>query len=476
MADVDAGEKPAFGIVEVSTGQLVSDPGEELGDVSRPEETVLWSPDSKAYALTSRVGTRHLGTFLYRWDGKAFVRATWEGGGRLESLADAEMDKDKVTQGLPADAALGRCIRGDDLAERWLDPNRIILTRVQEYLADDEENGAIVTGGSRVIVRWDGASSSYRIERELAAPAPRPPYAEDAGAYDVVQSDQNGDDPNARTLTVTHRETGKSLTFEAENWLTVPYILASTDEWPQLELLSHGPAEFQLRRLYRVVDGAYRCARIDETTRRADQAPEAAARIEIEPGFAVYHLGTRIPEDGDSGTYESFQTETPSPDEKWKAVFTYHPQYLQRAEIVSADGGDEPTILYDFDDGEGGPETVASVLWSPDSASFALFLQNGPRLGYTLLYRASNRVWSQAARPEIDYGFLKGLRSADATWGTQLEQPLWWNSPGELVVELSGHFLGEKGFDYRALATMTWNEDGKPAGISVVEQAVGTSD
>lgn len=460
--EVDSGKRPAFGIVETATGDLVSDPGENLGDASRPEETILWAPDSLSYALTSRVGTRHLDTFLYRWDGKAFVRARWEGAGRIEALADLKMEKDKARLGVPSDTGLGQCLRGDDLAERWLDPERLILGCVEEYHVAHGDRGGVVRGDARALVRWDEASEAYVIERELHAPDPWPLRVEDAGSFEVVQADRGGEEANARIITVTQRERGQSKRLEAENWLTAPVIIEHGNDWPQLELVSHGPDEFQMRRLYRVVDGAYRCVRIAELTRRSDQAPEDAPLFEIEPGLSAFLLRDHPVPPGGTDVYESFQTERPSPDGKWKAVFTYHPQYLQRAEIAAADGSGEAEILYDFDSGEGGVETIASVLWSPDSSAFALYLQDGPRAGHTLLHRRVEGVWSQTAMPEVNYEFL-GKGGSPAAWGVRLEQPLWWNGGRELVLELSGHFRGDDGFDYRALAILTWNEAGEPA-------------
>lgn len=462
-ASYDAGEKPAFGIIEVSTAKLVSNPMEELGNPYRPEETILWAPDSQAYALTSRVGTRHLATFLYRWDGSSFVLANWEDDSLLETKADAELRKEMVSLGFSADTGLGRCIRGDGLAERWLDPHRIVVTSVQEYLVGDDQREEVVGGSSRAIVKWNDASSSYRIERELAVREPWPYPVEDAGSYEVIQSDRGGDDPNARVFTIRHRENGESKQFEAENWLSSPVLLESYGGWPQLELVSHGPTGFIMRRLYRLVDGDYHCVRLDEFTRLSHQAPEGAQLVEMGLDSSAYFIRTRAPEAGGTDTYESFQTESMSPDGKWTATFLYHPQYLQRAEIVAADASGDPINLYDFDGGEGGTETVASVIWSPDSTAFALYLQDGPRAGYTLLYRLSNTVWSQTAMPAIEYDFLKPAHESGTVLQVQRERPLWWNGPRELIIELSGHLHSdEEAPDYRAFAALSWDDKGKP--------------
>ncbi len=466
--EVDSGRRPAFGIIEVSTGNLVSDPAEPLGDASRPEETILWAPDSLSYALTSRVGTRHLDSFLYRWDGKAFVRATWEGAGRIEALADDSLEADIAAQGLPKSAGLGQCLRGDDLPERWLDPSRLILSCIEEYSVGDEHHGGIASGNGRAIVRWDEASHSYQIERELLPTTPWPARVEDAGAYELIQEDKGGEE-SLKVITVKHRETGKSHRFEAENHLTSPIPLAHANDRPQLELVSRGPEGFEMRRLFRFTGSEYRCVRILELTHLVRQAQEDAPLFEIEAGYTAAILRDRVVAPDDPVSYESFQTESPSPDGKWKAVFTYHLQCLQRVEIVPADGIVEPTVIHDFDEGLHGPDTTAEPLWSPDGSALAVYLQDGPRVGSTLLYREHKRVWSEAEMPEIDYAFLKEALEQEIPWGQQLVQPIFWKSPRELVVDLVGHFRGDRGFDYRAIATLSWDELGKPLACVSVE-------
>jgi hypothetical protein len=463
-ADYDAGKRPAFGIVETATGRLVSNPQEDLGDPTRPEETILWAPDSLSYALTSRVGTRHLDTFLYRWDGTSFVRAKWEGDGTLEESADLEMEKDIAALGLPADSGLGQCIRGDDLAERWLDPSRLVLTCVLEYSVGNEDRGGIARGESRAIVKWDEPSQSYQIERALENAPPRVPAIGDGSPLEVKQTDRPGDDPNARTIVVRHRESGETKSFDAENWMTSPTVKIEANGWPQIELVSHGPSGFVWHRLYRLIDGAYRCHRIEELTRHAGQAPEGAPLVEVSPGNSLFLIRSRRFQEGDPESFESFQTESLSPDGKWKTVSTYHPQYLQRVAIVDAEESAEPVVIYDFDDGDGWIDAAPEVLWRPDGGAFAFYLQEGPRVSRTLLYRRTDRVWSESPTSEIDYGFLKDPIESGATWGHQHERPLWWKGEGELMLELSGFFKGDDGIDYLAHALLRWNENGDPVG------------
>lgn len=462
--DYDAGKKPAFGIIEVATGKLVSNPDEDLGDPYRPEESILWAPDSLSYALTTRVGTRHLDTFLYRWDGTSFVRAQWEGDGTIESWADETVAAALPGLGFSDAARRGETVAGDGLGERWLDPHRIILTDVQECLISEGDREEVVTGSARAIVRWDEASQSFQIERRLDIAPPRVPGVDEETLFDVTQSDLPGDDPTAKRLVVRHRETGESMAFEAENWMSAPTLKVEVNGWPQIELVSRGPSEFLWHRLYRFMDGAYRCYRIEEFTRQASQAPEGAPLIEVSPGHSLFLIRSRLFRDGDPETFESFQTESLSPDGAWKTVSTFTPQYLQRVEIVDAKGATEAVVIYDFDNGDGWVDAICETVWRPDSATFAFYLQEGPRVSSTLLYHRSDRVWSAAPMPEIDYGFLQPAIDNGATWGHQHERPLWWRNDRELMLELSGFFKGEDGIDYSAHSVLRWNEKGEPAG------------
>jgi hypothetical protein len=466
--DYDAGKRPAFGIIETATGKLVSHPEEDLGDAYRPEETILWAPDSLSYALTSRVGTRHLDTFLYRWDGSSFVRAKWEGDGIIEGWADEEVNAAMRGLGFTDEASRGRTIAGDGLSERWLGPDRLILADVQDCLVGEGDREEAVTGSARALVKWDETSQSYQIESRLSIAPPRVPDRGEATPFEVTQTDRPGDDPNAKTIMIRHRESGETKSFEAGNWMTAPTVKVEANGWPQIELVSHGPAEFLWHRLYRVIDGTYRCYRIEELTRHASQAPEGAPEIEFEPGYSLFLIRSRSFKDGDSETFESFQTESLSPNGEWKTVSTFTPQYLQRVEVVAVKESSEPVVIYDFDNGDGWVNAISETLWRPDSGAFAFYLQEGPRASSTLLYQRSDRVWSEAPMPEIDYGFLKEAIESGATWGHQHERPRWWKDEGELVLELSGFFKGEDGIDYRAQALLRWDGEGAPAGSETI--------
>ncbi len=105
------------------------------------------------------------------------------------------MERDIAALGLPADSGLGQCIRGDDLAERWLDPSRLVLTCVLEYSVGNEDRGGIARGESRAIVKWDESSQSYQIERALENAPPRVPAIGDGSPFEVKQTDRPGDIP-----------------------------------------------------------------------------------------------------------------------------------------------------------------------------------------------------------------------------------------------------------------------------------------
>lgn len=473
--DADSGKTPAFGIIERASGKLVSDPKEELGDAFRPEESILWAPDSRAYALTTRVGTRHLDTFLYRWDGKAFRRAKWEGGASLEAAADQRVTEVIRARGSSKDARRGRTIAGDSLAERWIDPRRLVMSRVEECVVgdgDDEED--TVSGEARALVVWNEKEGAYEIDKMLPVAESWPAEVEETPGFEVKQTDVPGDDSNARKIAVLNRESNETKTFTADGWMTAPTVLVAENGWPQIELHSHGPGEFVWRKLYRVENGAYRCVRIDEMTRLAHQAPEGAPLVEISPSYGLHLIRTRHPKAGEADAFESFSVETVSPDGKWKTVSLYTPHYLERVSIVDVAGAAEPVVLYDFDSGEGGVNTICQTLWSPDSQALAFFAKLAPRVGETLLYRRSNRVWSKAAMPKIHYSDLR--KPATADWRDKFESPLWWNGSRELTLELWGSLEGDEPIDYHAYATLRWSESGKPAGSVTTPQRIAGSE
>lgn len=473
---------PAFGILENHTGALVSDPDESFGDASRPEETILWAPDSMRYALTTRVGTRHLDTLFYAWDGRSFRRLNWEGNAALEARVDERMRAEKVREGFSADLGLGQVLAGDSLPERWLDPWRLVLKRTEERIASENGNEAVLSTEARAILRWVPGISGFEIERELPSVPPWPQALEEAPeGYEVRQETPGGDDSTARHLTVTPADRAVApLTFTADGWMLAPTVLTPHEEggWPQIELHTHGPSEIIWRKLYRVTAGAYRCVRVDELSRQAHQAPEGAPQVELEPGFPLHVIRSREAggqasslEDG----METFFDEIPSPARSHKVVLTYSPQYLAKVELSATSGGNpESRVLYDFESGEGSVDTVCQVLWRPDGKAFALYTTEGPRVGRTQLFRLQGQPgaedWESGELPALDYDFTKPLRGEGEEWEDQFEQPLWWTPAGELVLELRGRFSGGAG-DYRALATLGWNADGTPREPTIREQS-----
>ncbi len=455
--------KPAFGIIERANGKLVSDPGEDLGDPSRPEETILWAPDSRGYALTTRVGTRHLATFLYRWDGEIFRRAKWEGEAPLEEWADQQVAAEMKKLGFSENAQRGATIAGDSLAERWLDPRSLVRSRFEGCYVTEADKEEAVSGSARALVRWDERTSAFVIDHQLPVEEAWPGDAIDHPNFEVTQVNVEGDNPNARKIAVLNRETNETKQFTADGWMNSPAVKIEENGWPQIELISHGPAEFVWRKLYRVDKDAYRCVRIDEMTRQSHQAPEGAPLVQLEPQYSLYLIRTHHPRLGDQETFESFLMEVPSPDKKWKAVATYTPQYLQRFEIADASDSSDPVILYDFDDGLSGLGTECRILWRPDSQGFVICIKDGPRVSQTRLYRRTNKGWSKAEMPELDYDFVKETKAAGLMWRHQFETPLWWNGDGELVLELRGFFSGgDESTDYLAHSVLRWDANGAP--------------
>ncbi len=100
--------------------------------------------------------------------------------------------------------------------------------------------------------------------------------------------------------------------------MTSPTVKIEANGWPQIELVSHGPSGFVWHRLYRLIDGAYRCHRIEELTRHAGQAPEGAPLVEVSPGDSLFLIRSRRFQEGDPESFESFQTESLPPTENGK--------------------------------------------------------------------------------------------------------------------------------------------------------------
>lgn len=161
--------KPPFSILERATGKLVWTPPDEIGDVSRPEEVLYWAPDSKRFALTTRVSTRRLGCFLFSFDGEKFTPLTWNDRGRLETLADAKVDAAAKAEGIRVKPGHGRILRDDTLPESWVDANSLIITREMDVDFNTDEGESVVTGVARVLLRWNAKAKEFSISKELGA-------------------------------------------------------------------------------------------------------------------------------------------------------------------------------------------------------------------------------------------------------------------------------------------------------------------
>ncbi|TLD70676.1 hypothetical protein FEM03_10195 [Phragmitibacter flavus] len=159
--------KPPFGIVERASGKLVWFSEEDLGDVSRPEEWVLWSPDSKRFALVTRVSTRRLGTFFYGLEGEGFVSLAWKDAGKLELLADAKVVAAGRRDGFTKKAQWGQIIADDTLPVRWLDVNSVVVVRAMDRIVTEEgKDESTASGTARVILRWDAKTRGFLMVGE----------------------------------------------------------------------------------------------------------------------------------------------------------------------------------------------------------------------------------------------------------------------------------------------------------------------
>ncbi|MCB1233228.1 MAG: hypothetical protein KDN19_23490, partial [Verrucomicrobiae bacterium] len=165
-AEVDAG-KPPFGIVEKSFGKLIWSAPDELGDPSRPEETILWSSDSKRFALTSRLGTRHLGCFFFGWQESGFAAMPWEDSGQLEELADQQLMAKAKAEGFTENLRFGTTITDDTIPKRWVDSDSIVVVRTIERSIAEGDMESAVGGSARCLIRWDARTGRFSMIRNL---------------------------------------------------------------------------------------------------------------------------------------------------------------------------------------------------------------------------------------------------------------------------------------------------------------------
>lgn len=155
--------KPPFNVIETATGRVVWSVSEDHAMIPNSEAHACWSPDSKRFVLCSRVGVRWVNCYFFAWNGKAFVGQKWRDEERVQTLVEAKMAAERKEAGVCTDAGPGRRIADELVPERWLDNNRVILTRSMVRVLEDADVEAIV----RVLLKWDAKAKTFVIERAL---------------------------------------------------------------------------------------------------------------------------------------------------------------------------------------------------------------------------------------------------------------------------------------------------------------------
>lgn len=166
VEDNNAG-KPPFGIVERVSRRLVWSATDDMGEASRPEAWVLWSPDSNRFALVARVSTRRLATSFFGMEGGSFVALDWKDAGGLESLAQAQVEVSAKQQGFTKNAKLGQVISDDVLPVRWLDAHSVLVTRAMHRSVHEEgKEESTAQGTARAVLRWNGKSRAFSMVKD----------------------------------------------------------------------------------------------------------------------------------------------------------------------------------------------------------------------------------------------------------------------------------------------------------------------
>lgn len=155
--------KPPFNVIETATGRVLWSVSEDHALIPNSEASVYWSPDSRRFVLCSRVGIRWVNCYFFAWDGKAFVEQNWKDSEKVQTLIDAKMAAEKKEAGFSKDVGLGRRIADELTPERWLDNNRVILTRMSERVVNDVD----VTAEVRVLLKWDAKAKTFSMVRQL---------------------------------------------------------------------------------------------------------------------------------------------------------------------------------------------------------------------------------------------------------------------------------------------------------------------
>ncbi len=165
LNEVDKG-KPVYTVVETTSGKVLWSASDDFADPARPEDKILWSPDSKRFAIGTRVSVRRISLFILGWNGKTFVEQ-WKESGKLEEMAGAKALEELQKSEEAKDVALGRCVSDESFPERWIDASSLIVTRMIEHVtvAKGEETGA-TEGLARVLLRWNAKANAFVITRE----------------------------------------------------------------------------------------------------------------------------------------------------------------------------------------------------------------------------------------------------------------------------------------------------------------------
>jgi hypothetical protein len=151
--EVERGSPP-FGVVETGSRKLVWRAPDELGDASRPEESLHWAPDSRRFALTTRIGTRRMATFFFGLKDGAFQSLPWNQAGRLEALAHRAVTKQKNAAGFTGASGNGRVLLDDITVERWIDPDTVSIRRRIETHFEEEEKHATFEVSVVAVLKW----------------------------------------------------------------------------------------------------------------------------------------------------------------------------------------------------------------------------------------------------------------------------------------------------------------------------------
>lgn len=268
----------------------------------------------------------------------------------------------------------------------------------------------------------------------------------------------------SKILTITSKQSGEKLTFIADGRMNVPTVLKPHNGWPQIELISDGPPEFLWRKLYRVEDGDYRCARIDEFTRQPSQAPATAPVVDLSSGYLMRLLRSRDLTEDDGDSFEAFTTEALSPDGKTRIRFSYEPEWLNKVDISGIESKEEPQTLYDFEV-EGYAGAISFVRWRPDSKAFAFHISEGPRVSSTTLFEKVGDEWKAAELPPVKLPIDEDIHVR-----REFVEPLRWIDARTLELKYSGDYTdeGEPG-SYYFKVVLRWGKDGKAKVLSVKE-------